>query len=166
MTVVKFFLGLGANLGDPVAQLARAVALLRDRAGVGAVSSVWRTEPVGFRDQPDFYNLVAAGEWAGTAEALLDVALGVEREMGRVRSFANAPRVIDVDVLDVGGIVSAHPRLTLPHPRMAERAFVLAPLAEVGPEWRHPATGRSARELLSAAPGGERVARWGPLPPG
>jgi 2-amino-4-hydroxy-6-hydroxymethyldihydropteridine diphosphokinase len=164
MTAVSFLLGLGANLGDPVAQLADAVALLRERAGVAAVSSVWRTEPVGFRDQPDFYNLVAAGAWAGTADALLEVALGVERELGRVRSFANAPRVIDVDVLDVGGLVRADGWLTLPHPRMAERAFVLAPLAEVAPEWRHPTTGRTARELLNAAPGGERVEPWGPLP--
>ena len=165
MTPVPFLLGLGANLGDPAAQLAHAVALLRERAGVSAVSSVWRTEPVGFREQPDFYNLVAAGAWEGTADALLDAALGVERELGRVRSFANAPRVIDVDVLDVGGVVVADERLTLPHPRMAERAFVLAPLAELAPEWRHPTTGRTARELLSAVPGGERVERWGPLPP-
>jgi 2-amino-4-hydroxy-6-hydroxymethyldihydropteridine diphosphokinase len=162
-TTRPMLLGLGANLGDPVAQLARAVALLRGQAGVDAVSSVWRTQPQGYDGQPDFYNLVVAGAWAGTAEALLEVALGVERALGRVRSFANAPRVIDVDVLALGDRVVRTPALVLPHPRMHARGFVLHPLDEVAPDWRHPILGRTARELLNGPPGAQRVERWGRL---
>jgi 2-amino-4-hydroxy-6-hydroxymethyldihydropteridine diphosphokinase len=158
-------LGLGANLGDPVAQLARAVALLGAHVRVEAVSSVWRTEPVGHADQPDFYNLVVRGSAGLSPGALLDAALAVERELGRVRSIANAPRTMDVDLLACGGLVVSTPRLTLPHPRMADRAFVLLPLAEAAPDWRHPLLGATARELLFRAGTLERAVCWGALPP-
>jgi 2-amino-4-hydroxy-6-hydroxymethyldihydropteridine diphosphokinase len=157
-------LGLGANLGEPVAQLARAVALLGAHVRVEAVSSVWRTEPVGYAGQPDFYNLVVRAATELSADALLDAALAVEAELGRERTFANAPRTLDVDLLACGGLVVDTPRLTLPHPRMAGRAFVLRPLDEVAPGWRHPLLGRTARELLSRAAALERAVRWGSLP--
>jgi len=152
-------LGLGANVGDPLAQLARATAGLREFVAGLAVSSVYRTEPVGHRDQPDFYNLVARGATALAPLDLLARVLELELAMGRERTFRNAPRVIDIDILDYAGVTSADPRLTLPHPGIPARGFVLHPLAEVAPEWVHPVLGKTARELLSAAPKLERVDR-------
>jgi 2-amino-4-hydroxy-6-hydroxymethyldihydropteridine diphosphokinase len=157
-------LGLGANLGDPVRQLARAVERLREVVEVEAVSSVYRTEPVGHREQPDFHNLVVRGRTALAPHDLLARAQEIERELGRVRTFTNAPRSIDLDLLACGERVLDTPDLVLPHPRMHQRAFVLVPLAEVAPEWRHPVFKRTARELLQQAPTPARVERWGELP--
>lgn len=150
-------LGLGANVGDPRAQLARAVEGLRAFVDGVRTSSIYRTEPVGHRDQPDFYNLVARGTTHLPPGQLLARILELEREIGRERTFRNAPRVIDIDVLDYAGRVSNDPRLTLPHPGIPLRGFVLYPLAEVAPEWVHPVLGKTARELLSAAAELERV---------
>ncbi|HZG41580.1 MAG TPA: 2-amino-4-hydroxy-6-hydroxymethyldihydropteridine diphosphokinase [Longimicrobium sp.] len=158
-------LGLGANLGDPVAQLARAVAALDAVVRIGRVSSVYRTEPVGHRDQPDFFNLVVTGTARGDPEQVLVALLEVEAALGRERSFANAPRTIDIDLLAFGALVMESPGLTLPHPRMHQRGFVLRPLAEIAPEWRHPVLGQTARELLSSGAARERVERVGPLYP-
>jgi 2-amino-4-hydroxy-6-hydroxymethyldihydropteridine diphosphokinase len=158
---VEVLLGLGANLGDPPAQLARAVDALRGFVNELRASSVYRTEPVGHRDQPDFYNQVVRGLTRLAADELLDRILAVEREMGRERTFRNAPRVIDVDLLAYGGEVIRTERLTVPHPGIPHRGFVLHPLAEVAPEWRHPETGLTAREMLFAAPSIERVEKLG-----
>lgn len=164
----EVILGLGANLGDPLAQLGRAVEALDAVVRIGRVSSVYRTEPVGYRDQPDFYNLVVMGTAQGEPEAVLRALLEVERLLGRVRTFADAPRTIDIDLLAFGTRVMEVPGLTLPHPRMHRRGFVLHPLAEIAPEWRHPVLGQTARELLSAGAARERVECVGPLypPPG
>ena len=118
-----------------------------------ATSSFYRTEPVGYADQPAFWNVVAAIGWPGTPEKLLAIAKRVENTVGRTPTFRNGPREIDVDLLDVGGSrrrSGSDP--ILPHPRMKERRFVLAPLAELVPGWRHPETGESAAELLRALP--------------
>lgn len=152
-------LGLGANVGDPRAQLARAIEGLRAFVDGLRTSSIYRTEPVGHRDQPDFYNLVARGTTRLPPGQLLARILELEREIGRERTFRNAPRVIDIDVLDYAGRVSHDPHLTLPHPGIPSRGFVLYPLAEVAPEWVHPVLGKTARELLSAAGDLERVDR-------
>lgn len=160
----ELLLGLGANVGDPVGQLARAVAWLEEVVEVVAVSSVYRTEPVGVREQPDFFNLVCVGRSSLPPAELLAAAQAIEGAMGRVATVRNGPRPIDVDLLDVGGRVERTPSLELPHPRMAARGFVLHPLAEVAPRWRHPVLGLTARELLLAVPSPERVERWGPLP--
>lgn len=156
-------LGLGANLGDPPAQLAAAVRALERAVRVDAVSSLFRTAPVGFSGQPDFFNLVAAGHTGLAPAALLRAIHEIEAELGRVRSFPNAPRPIDVDLLAYGAEVIRTPELSVPHPGIATRGFVLHPLAEVAPEWRHPELGATARELLDRAGPLERVTRAGSL---
>ena len=159
----EVLLGLGANLGDPRRQLAAAVARLGALVEDVRVSSVYRTEPVGHRDQPEFHNLVVRGWTRMPPGALLREVLAIERALGRERTFANAPRTIDIDLLAYGDVVMETPELTLPHPGIAHRGFVLHPLAEVAPVWVHPLLSRTARELLSAAGPLERVERDGRL---
>jgi 2-amino-4-hydroxy-6-hydroxymethyldihydropteridine diphosphokinase len=123
------------------------------------VSSFYGTDPVGRADQPDFENAVAEISWRGTPRALLAAVKRIERDLGRVDRGSDAPREIDLDILDFGGIVRAAPDPVLPHPRMAVRRFVLAPLAEIAPAWRHPVTGRTAKELLAELPARPRARR-------
>ncbi len=135
---MRAVLGLGANLGDPLAALRTAVealGLLPDTT-VTSVSSVYQTAPVGYADQPDFYNIVLTLETALTPHALLGGCLGIEAALGRVRTFRNAPRVVDIDLLLYEGVAESTEELTVPHPRMMERAFVLVPLSELFPEGR------------------------------
>jgi 2-amino-4-hydroxy-6-hydroxymethyldihydropteridine diphosphokinase len=160
----EVLLGLGANEGDPVAQLGKAVEALSRVVRIGAVSSVYRSAPVGFAAQPDFYNVVVRGWTALEPLALLRAAQGVEAALGRRRTFRDAPRPIDVDLLAYGDRVMRTDDLMLPHPRLHLRGFVLHPLVEVAPEWPHPVLLKTARELLSTAAALERVERVGPLP--
>jgi 2-amino-4-hydroxy-6-hydroxymethyldihydropteridine diphosphokinase len=156
-------LGLGANLGEPLLQLRRAVERLGEILAVQAVSSVYRTEPVGLREQPDFFNLVVRGRARlGPLRTMREI-LRLEAELGRERSAPNAPRTIDIDLLAHGDRTRAGAELVLPHPRLHERAFVLVPLREVAPDWVHPRLGLSAEELLRRAGPQPRVERWGSL---
>jgi 2-amino-4-hydroxy-6-hydroxymethyldihydropteridine diphosphokinase len=147
----KAFIGLGANLGDPEAQVRRALAALAELPGTRllAASSLYRSAPVGVIAQPDFINAVAAAETTLTARALLEALLAAERRFGRRRDFPGAPRTLDLDLLLYGDRVIAEPGLVVPHPRMHERAFVLAPLAEIAPDVAIPGKGR-AGALLAA----------------
>ncbi len=160
----EVLLALGANLGDPVEQLANAVRALSASVGVDAVSSLYCSEPVGFKDQPDFYNVVVRGRTELEPVDLLHAAHRVEEVLGRRRSFPDAPRTIDIDLLAYDDRVMRTPELTLPHPRLHLRGFVLHPLVEIAPEWTHPVLIRTARELLSTAGELERVERVGALP--
>ncbi|MGZ8764782.1 MAG: 2-amino-4-hydroxy-6-hydroxymethyldihydropteridine diphosphokinase [Acidimicrobiia bacterium] len=132
----RAYLGLGANLGDRVGALQRAVnSLMRvPRVAVVAVSGVYVTEPVGGPEQPEFYNAVVAIETGLTARELLELAQRLETDAHRVRHQRWGPRTLDVDVLLVGDLQVDEPDLVVPHPRMWERGFVLAPLADVAPE--------------------------------
>ena len=132
----KAFLALGSNLGDRWENLSRAmVALAQERAlALKKVSSVFETEPVGYLEQPDFFNLVLEIETALSPEKLLVRCLEIETELGRVRHERWGPRNIDIDVLWYDDQRVAQANLTLPHPRMLERAFVMVPLAEIAPE--------------------------------
>lgn len=153
------YLGLGSNRGGRRRRIEAALREISRAAPIVAVSSFYRTDPVGHADQPFFWNAVAAVRWRGSAGKLLALAQDVERRVGRTASFRNGPREIDVDVLDLGGRRSARDPV-LPHPRLSERRFVLAPLSEIAPEWRHPVSGRNAEELLArlpARPGATRV---------
>ena len=128
-------LGLGGNLGDVVGAFAYALARLKAAQGVGEVrgSSVYRTPPWGKVDQPDFLNMAALVETTLPARKLLDLCLEIERGMGRQRLERWGPRTLDVDILIYGDATIDEPDLKVPHPRMFERAFVLAPLAEIAP---------------------------------
>lgn len=126
-------LGLGGNLDSPVRAMALALQTLdaRDDCRVAAVSRVYRTPPWGKTDQSFFYNSCAAVDTTLSPEALLDVCLDIEREMKRVRLERWGPRTIDIDVLTYGDIEQIEPLLTIPHPRMTERGFVIMPLADI-----------------------------------
>jgi 2-amino-4-hydroxy-6-hydroxymethyldihydropteridine diphosphokinase len=148
--MARAFVGLGANLGDRAATLARAVELLGERDGVEvvAVSSFRETDPVGFLDQPRFLNGAALAETSLDPTALLGVLLDVERELGRTREGPRfGPRTVDLDLLVVEGVTCDEPGLTLPHPRLHERAFALEPLAELDPGLVVPGRG-PVRDLL------------------
>jgi 2-amino-4-hydroxy-6-hydroxymethyldihydropteridine diphosphokinase len=144
------YIALGSNLGDREDYLRSAIATLSSLGNVGAVSSFYETEPVGTIPQPDFLNAVAELRTQLQPQDLLAALLRVEQQHGRDRSAAPAkgPRTLDLDLLSYDDLVLESPTLTLPHPAMAERRFVLAPLAEIAPGWRHPIREKTAAQLL------------------
>jgi 2-amino-4-hydroxy-6-hydroxymethyldihydropteridine diphosphokinase len=131
---MKAVVSLGANVGDPKANLDLAVALLREATEVTAVSSYLQTKPIGGPEQPDYLNAVAILESELPARDLLAVLNGIETAMGRTREVHWGPRVIDLDLIQYGGLLVSDEKLTLPHPRAHERRFVLAPWLEIEPE--------------------------------
>jgi 2-amino-4-hydroxy-6-hydroxymethyldihydropteridine diphosphokinase len=148
------YIALGSNLGDRAQTLSLASDLLSRLGRVVARSSVYETEPVGYRDQPAFLNAVLALDTQLEPLPLLHALLVIERELGRDRSHgvANRPRTLDLDLLLMGDLVVAQEELTLPHPALAERRFVLAPLAEIAPQLRHPQRNQTLAELLALLP--------------
>lgn len=156
------FIGLGANLGDRELALLRAVGELGKIAGtrVTALSPFYRSEPVGGVAQPDFYNAVARLATTLSPLELLDTLKRIEVEVfGRVPSVHWGPRSMDLDILIFGAVICTGERLTLPHPRLAERRFALLPLADIAPDLIHPLLGETVAELLAAVAGPEKVVR-------
>ncbi len=159
------YIGLGSNLGDRMTTLRSAVQRLQTLGRITGVSSLYETEPVGYLEQPAFLNAVVALETALAPVDLLRALLGIERDLGRTRSFPNAPRALDLDLLLVDDVTLETAELTLPHPRLHDRAFVLVPLADLAPEMVHPESGQTVREMLRALPDqsgveGYAPARW------
>lgn len=157
---VTAYLGLGTNLGDREANLRRALALLGCQMSVTRVSSLYETEPWGYANQPRFLNAACAVETALPPLELLAAVKGVEHEMGRVPTFHLGPRLIDIDILFYADQVVSLPGLVVPHHAVAQRAFVLVPLAEIAPELVHPTLGKAVRELLMEVEGKEGVRLW------
>jgi 2-amino-4-hydroxy-6-hydroxymethyldihydropteridine diphosphokinase len=152
------YLGVGTNLGDRVAHLRYAIARMGEVLEITGISAVYETRPVGYVDQPAFLNLVIRARCTLEPAELLAQAKRIERERGRERTFRNAPRTLDIDILLYGETRLDEPGLTIPHPRMAERGFVLRPLLELAPDLKEPGTGRPYRDHLTrATPGGDRV---------
>lgn len=159
---VTILLGLGSNLGDREGNLREGMRLLAADVTIERVSSLYETEPWGYREQPPFLNLVCQGWTALEPRALLSRCQKVEREVGRTATSRYGPRVLDADILAYGELVVEAPDLVVPHPRLAERAFVLVPLAEVAPGWMHPVLKQTAERLLGQVQGREGVRLWGP----
>jgi 2-amino-4-hydroxy-6-hydroxymethyldihydropteridine diphosphokinase len=152
--MIRAYVALGSNLGNPVQTLEDAIDAMAALRGslLKAISSLYRTAPVGLKHQPDFINAVVAVDTRLGPHELLDELFALEARFGRERSVKNAPRTLDLDLLLHGDAVLDDPELTLPHPRMHERAFVLAPLAEVAPNLMVPGRG-SVADLLAACAG-------------
>jgi 2-amino-4-hydroxy-6-hydroxymethyldihydropteridine diphosphokinase len=147
----RAFIALGSNLQDPAAQVSSALREIAELPGTRLLrhSSLYRTAPVGYDNQPDFINAAAEVSTTQQPLALLRALLGLEARHGRERPFANAPRVLDLDLLIYDDQVMQTPELTLPHPRLYERGFVLFPLAEIAPDLDIPGKGRVS-DLISA----------------
>ena len=147
--MTRSYVAIGANLGDALATVQAAIEALRGlpHSQMIAASSLYRTAPVGLRNQPDFINAVVSVETQLDARHLLDELFAIEARFGRRRSVPNAPRTLDLDLLLHGDTISNDPHLTLPHPRMHLRAFVLAPLAEISSSLTLPAHG-TVEQLL------------------
>jgi 2-amino-4-hydroxy-6-hydroxymethyldihydropteridine diphosphokinase len=148
------YLGLGSNVGERAEMLQAAIhGLHAADVRITRVSSVYETEPQGRVNQRWFFNLVAEAETDLFPKQLLGRIGRIERRLGRRRMLANGPRTIDIDILFFGNFTIRSPELTIPHPRFAERRFVLAPMVELAPELRDPVTRRTMRELLPATAG-------------
>jgi len=142
------YIGIGSNVGDREANCRKAFELLAEAGRVVSISSLYRTEPVGFHEQEDFINAVAAVETDRTPADLLQVCRSIEDRLGRTRGLHWGPRTADLDILLYGSRVVSEPGLAIPHPRMALRKFVLAPLAEIAPDAVNPQLQRTAAQLL------------------
>lgn len=152
-------MGLGANQGDAAHSLRTAVIRLRGLIDVAAVSALYRTEPVGLREQPDFLNAALRGSTGLTPQELVEAFGAIESDLGRVRDVPMGPRSLDLDLLLYGRETVERERVVVPHPRMASRRFVLAPLAEIAPHAMHPVLGLTAQEMLDMLPEAEAVER-------
>lgn len=154
------YLCLGSNLGAREKNLTRALSLLSQEVNLKKVSSIYETEPVGYKEQPLFLNLVCRITTNLNPGGLLRLAKTIESKMGRIPSFPNSPRPIDIDILFYDNKIIKTKDLTIPHPRLAGRAFVLVPLAEIAPELVHPELGKSITELSSNIKGYSEVRKY------
>ena len=157
------YLALGANLGDREQNLRAALEQIRAFVDITRISSIYETEPWGVRDQPWFLNLACSGTTTLSPVDVLRRAKKIENKMGRTDGIRFGPRPIDIDLLFYDRLIELSPALTIPHPRLHERAFVLAPLAEIAPDLVHPRLRIKIRELLARLQSSEAVRLYGTL---
>jgi 2-amino-4-hydroxy-6-hydroxymethyldihydropteridine diphosphokinase len=153
------YLSLGSNIGDREKHLRDAISRLAEPGHVSAVSSFYETEPVEFADQACFLNCAVKLETSKTPAQLMAEILDIEQQLGRRRVQEKGPRTIDIDILLFGDSIVDRPKLTIPHPAMAARRFVLEPLAEIAPDTQHPVLRKTVRRLLNELPAGQVVRR-------
>lgn len=148
--MIDAYLGLGSNMGDREAQLKEAIALLNahEKINVVAISPIYETKPVGYTEQPDFLNLCLHIQTQLSAHDLLNVALETEAELHRVRQVRWGPRTMDIDILLYGDEIIEEDDLTVPHPRMTERAFVMVPLNDIASNVIEPHSGQKIQHLV------------------
>ncbi|MBF0352152.1 MAG: 2-amino-4-hydroxy-6-hydroxymethyldihydropteridine diphosphokinase [SAR324 cluster bacterium] len=145
---INVFIGLGSNLGDRRTHLEQAITLLsRSAIQIEQVSSIYESKPYMGMKQPDYYNLVVRASTTFSPELLLQQCLKVESQMGRVRTYKWAPRIVDIDILLYGNQIWNSDNLNIPHPDFQNRGFVMAPLNEISPDWIDPVTGQSLGQL-------------------
>jgi len=154
------YLCLGSNLGEREKNLTQALTSLSQKVNLEKVSSIYETEPVGYKEQPFFLNIVCQITTDLSPWELLHLAKNIESKMGRTFSFTNAPRPIDIDILFYDDQTIQTQNLTVPHPLLADRAFALIPLAEIAPELTHPGLNKSVAELASGVKGHNGVRKW------
>jgi len=150
--MAKIYLALGTNLGNREENLKNALELLKEKCRILKISSVYETEPFGYKDQPRFLNQALGGETRLSPLELLYFVKEAEKRLGRTKTFVNGPRVIDIDILLYDRLVLESEELTVPHPRFAERDFVLFPLSEIAGEEIHPVFGIKVDELKNQLP--------------
>lgn len=145
------YIALGSNLGNRFLNIKEAIFSLAEKMGILEISSIEETEPVGFLNQPKFLNSVLKAQTELTLREVFSLAKDIEKSMGRISNFKDGPRIIDIDILFYNDEVIDEPDLKIPHPRLQERGFVLKPLAEISPEFKHPVLNKTIRELLIEA---------------
>jgi 2-amino-4-hydroxy-6-hydroxymethyldihydropteridine diphosphokinase len=161
----EVWLGLGSNLGDKRANIQRALDWIAGSCRLTDVSSLYKTEPVGFKDQDWFLNCAAKIVTEQRPWPLLETLQSIEQQLGRTERIKNGPRTIDLDILLYDGLVVDENGLMIPHPRMQERLFVLAPLREIAPSLFYPVLGKTIEELAGALRSREHVELYEKRPP-
>lgn len=157
------YIGIGSNLGDRFINLYTSIVLLTEKSDVEKLSSVYETEPVGFENQPFFLNCAVEISTELNPQELLNELKTIENKMGRINTFRNSPRTIDLDILFYGEQVTETDDLTIPHPRLQERAFVLVPLNEIAPNFIHPVLHKTINQLVSELVKIKEVKKWGSI---